>query len=482
MNLGQCIAKILLEAEDEEQRTIALFPGAFKPPHKGHYDVVQKLTQMADEVVILISPKSREGITAEESYAAWELYLSAMDSSNIEVKITEESPIKEVYNVVKENPRTNFVLAFGKGEIERFKSVSKFPNIKIFDAGTIEGTSATGLRMALVSKNESDIEKYLPSGIAVVDFLNAIGEKSGLETPEEEPENVQQTEPNQPEGPLKESGGLAPLEYDSPYHDYVLSQMDKIEKASEIFNLPIEDIQYAFEIGHEVVLTDSIWSKLENTKSYQVKSLKDAIKIAQSHKVNIQPYINAIKNKKQLPLPLVMSYGDGKYYLIGGEIELSLYKALNLQPIALLAVLNLKKMSGTISSALHEENDIASMKLKDEQIDVVRQFIKYAVKSLDLQNLPSNLTLSYNTSKARHLHTFGYFDPTTNAIWLYVKDRNVADILRTLAHELVHRKQEEEGRIDNNSGQTGSSIENEANAMAGILLRNFGKHHEEIYE
>jgi Zn-dependent peptidase ImmA (M78 family) len=58
----------------------------------------------------------------------------------------------------------------------------------------------------------------------------------------------------------------------------------------------------------------------------------------------------------------------------------------------------------------------------------------------------------------------------------------MADLLRTLAHELVHRKQSEDGRIDYNSGKTGSEIENEANAMAGVLLRKFGKQNEEIYQ
>jgi hypothetical protein len=58
----------------------------------------------------------------------------------------------------------------------------------------------------------------------------------------------------------------------------------------------------------------------------------------------------------------------------------------------------------------------------------------------------------------------------------------MADILRTLAHELVHRKQDEDGRLDITSGETGSEIENEANAQAGILLRNFGKTNKHIYE
>jgi Zn-dependent peptidase ImmA (M78 family) len=101
---------------------------------------------------------------------------------------------------------------------------------------------------------------------------------------------------------------------------------------------------------------------------------------------------------------------------------------------------------------------------------------------LGLQSPPSNLTLSYDNDKAKEKRSFGYFDPNNKKIWVYVKNRNMADILRTLAHELVHRKQEEDGRLDINSGKTGSPIEDEANALAGVLLRNFGKINNSIYE
>jgi hypothetical protein len=47
---------------------------------------------------------------------------------------------------------------------------------------------------------------------------------------------------------------------------------------------------------------------------------------------------------------------------------------------------------------------------------------------------------------------------------------------------LVHRKQDEDGRIDYESGETGSDIENEANAQAGVLLRDYGKVDNGIYE
>jgi hypothetical protein len=131
---------------------------------------------------------------------------------------------------------------------------------------------------------------------------------------------------------------------------------------------------------------------------------------------------------------------------------------------------------------LMKENINKLQHLTESQTATIGEFIKYACKNLEIQKIPHNLTLSYDTNAAREKRSFGYFDPNINKIWVYVKNRNMADILRTLAHELVHRKQDEDGRISYESGKTGSDIENEANAKAGILLRDFGKQHEEIYQ
>jgi hypothetical protein len=114
--------------------------------------------------------------------------------------------------------------------------------------------------------------------------------------------------------------------------------------------------------------------------------------------------------------------------------------------------------------------------------DTVKQFIGFVKEKLNLTQLPTKLILSRDTDKARQNRSFGYFDPNDGSIWVYVKNRNTADILRTLAHELVHRKQEFEGKLDNNSGNTGSEVENEANALAGVLLRDFGQMNQMIYE
>jgi len=455
MNLGKYLAQQLLEANQE---TIAIFPGAFKPPHKGHLEVARMLLKKANQLVILVSPNVRDGVDADESVAVWNLYKTLLDGP-VEVRVAAESPIKETYNIVKNNPDTNFIVAFGKAEADRFKSMVKYPNATVFDGGYIQDANATQLRQALDSKDETAIQKYLPNGISPVDFLKAIGRKSTISP--QEPTQLQEVQP---------------MDATSPYHDLVVSELGEVDRTAQKFNVPVNDLQYAFEAGRENILTDNVWSKLENSDSYQIQNLEQAIKLANKYKKDWRSIVRAIQDEKQLPLPLVLNYAKDKYYLVGGNTRLMFYKALGVQPIVLL---------GTIDLTIDEDSevfDLNTIKLKESQTATVGEFIKYAIKNLAIQNPPRNLTFSYDNDQAKSKRSFGYFDPNDNKIWVYVKNRNMADILRTLAHELVHRKQAELGMLDNMSGETGSTIENEANAQAGVLLRDFGKINDSIYE
>jgi len=439
MNLGQYIANVILEAEDKP--TIALFPGAFKPPHKGHFAAVKKLLEQADQVVVLISPKTREGVTADESIAIWELYKTLLDGS-VEIRVAGESPVKEAYKVAESNPDTNFILASGKGEDERFKTaIAKLPNVKSVDVGNFEGTNATDLRVALQTNNEDAIKQYLPDGVNIADFLQALSKK------------------------MKANTDATPVDVDLQERQY--------QNTDDAYEIP--DMRYAFVAGNMVVLSDDIWSKLENSDSYEVNSLEDAVELAKEYGKDWKPTFDAVKSDKTINPPLVLNYDKDKYYLVGGNTRLMFSKALGKTPKVLMGTLNLgvPKRTTTISEV---------KKLNESETGTIGEFIKFAIKNLGIQNPPRNLALSYDTAKAKEMRSFGYFDPNSNKIWVYCGNRNMGDILRTLAHELVHRKQDEDGRISYESGKTGSEIENEANAKAGVLLRDFGKQHEEIYQ
>ena len=444
--------------------TIALYPGAFKPPHKGHFDVVKKLLEITDKVIILVSSKPRDGFTAEESVEVWNLYKHTLDG-DVEIKVVEGSPVKEVYDTVEENPDTDYIAAFGKGEFSRYKSIEKYHNVKIFDAGTIDGIHATDLRQIIADKNVNRLDMYLPQGISYIDFLDIFKKKQMQEVFSKEwwLENLQ----------LNES---PPINFErDEYEDYVNQNRDKIEKAAAVFNFPIDDMVFAFTAGDEVVLTDDEWSKLQNTKSYKIKSLEDAISHSLKLGINPKQYIDFIKAKKELPLSLVLNYGQDKYYLVGGEVILSLYRALGIIPTVLQGTINIQ--TKTLPEPMNEDVDD-----KDKTYSLISEFIKFAAKELSLKQLPSGITVSYDTDKAKNNKSMGHFNPENSKVWLYVKDRTPADYLRTLAHELVHRKQAEDNRLDADSGKTGSEIENEANAQAGVLLRKFGELNNTIYE
>jgi hypothetical protein len=313
--------------------------------------------------------------------------------------------------------------------------MGKNPNAKVFDAGTFEGQNATGLRAALLANNEDAIKQFLPDGIDIADFLMALSKAKKEEIPTEEPAAAPAAEP----APVAEYKSIS---QDDTFANYVLSRETEIEQAAQDFNFPIPDIRYAFTTGNMVILTDDIKSKLEN------KDHRD-------------------EDKGAGPA-MILNYDKDKYYLVYGSHLIH-----GEDPKVLMAVLDLE---GPKPFPLKEG------KLNESETATIGEFIKYAIKNLGIQNPPRNLSLSYDTNKAKEMRSFGYFSPNDNKIWVYCANRNMADILRTLAHELVHRKQDEDGRISYESGKTGSEIENEANAMAGVLLRDFGKQHEEIYQ
>lgn len=97
----------------------------------------------------------------------------------------------------------------------------------------------------------------------------------------------------------------------------------------------------------------------------------------------------------------------------------------------------------------------------------IKDFALWAIKLLEIEQAPRIKLVGDTKTTA-----LGYFDPETQDIVVSVKDRHQMDIMRTLAHELVHRKQNEARELN---GETGSPDENEANALAGVLLRWWGR-------
>lgn len=112
---------------------------------------------------------------------------------------------------------------------------------------------------------------------------------------------------------------------------------------------------------------------------------------------------------------------------------------------------------------------------------ITAHFVKFCQKELNIQELPK-ITLISDKEFVSRFRSFGEYNPANRSIRVYYLGRNTADVLRSLAHELTHHRQEELGMIGPESGNTGSEIEDEANAMAGILMRQYGKINIKIYD
>ena len=114
---------------------------------------------------------------------------------------------------------------------------------------------------------------------------------------------------------------------------------------------------------------------------------------------------------------------------------------------------------------------------KQRFVEIFSKFLPLAMHHLKLDSLP---TIKFEkTVGDEQQPTFGKFENETNTLYVALANRHPNDILRTVAHELQHYKQGMEHRLEPTSGDTGSPIENEANAMAGIVMRHFNKKYPE---
>jgi hypothetical protein len=114
---------------------------------------------------------------------------------------------------------------------------------------------------------------------------------------------------------------------------------------------------------------------------------------------------------------------------------------------------------------------------KKRFVEMFQKFLPICMQTLGLTSLPK-MEFHAHIQDDRQ-PTFGRFVNETQTLEVALANRHPNDILRTIAHELQHYKQGQDNRLDINSGATGSPIENEAHAMAGIVMRHFNKQYPE---
>jgi len=117
------------------------------------------------------------------------------------------------------------------------------------------------------------------------------------------------------------------------------------------------------------------------------------------------------------------------------------------------------------------------MKLTKENVQKIKQFAQHCIHELKLK-VPVKITLSKHQTGQP---TAGYYNPQDCTVFVAVHNRAMADIMRTVAHELTHCKQQQDG-VDFPSDDEGlQPLEDEANWSSGRLVRFYGRKNRDMY-
>ena len=162
-------------------KTVAVVPGAFKPPHKGHLDMVRAYAANADEVVVLISRPTKSGrklpngreVTAEDSLKIWNLLTTGMPNVRVEIS-THASPINAAYEYVGDEGPLNVgdTVILGAStkddDWKRWTGAEKY----IKDGVKLKSPERTAVKPTMRSKTDKK-GKPLPYGATA--FRDALG-------------------------------------------------------------------------------------------------------------------------------------------------------------------------------------------------------------------------------------------------------------------------------------------------------------------
>ncbi len=118
--------------------------------------------------------------------------------------------------------------------------------------------------------------------------------------------------------------------------------------------------------------------------------------------------------------------------------------------------------------------------LDENKKEKLNNFVKFVKEQLELKTVP---TISIQNHR-NGLKTTANYDYTkeNKIVKVCMKNRALVDVMRSIAHELVHHKQFEQGRLDVKPPDIGGEIEDEANAKAGQFIKMYAKKDPTIYD
>jgi Zn-dependent peptidase ImmA (M78 family) len=118
--------------------------------------------------------------------------------------------------------------------------------------------------------------------------------------------------------------------------------------------------------------------------------------------------------------------------------------------------------------------------LTDKGKEQLKKFALFVIKELGIEQAPT-IAIQNGRGKLRTTANYDY-NKENKIIKVNAHKRALVDVMRSLAHELTHHKQYEQGRLKVQPTDIGGEIEDEANAKAGQFIKMYAKKDPSIYD
>jgi hypothetical protein len=393
---------------------IALYPGAFKPPHRGHFGVVQSLlnnthkglsytaddyleigrsvltgkqdqTSTITEVIVIIGGGVRNGISAEESKNVWEIYKKYL-KGKVTIVISDLNPMMTSKNIAQSNPSQEYYAITGVRseddltDLKRITAYKNTPNVKgLAIPGDESQTRATDFRKAILSGNLDQIIDFFPKQLKREEILSII--------------NM-----------LKQS---------------IISEMMLESLDTTLLNM----------FGSDFTPSSQPTTNQEPTTSVE-KPVEDKMVSTFEQLTNI----------------------------LGPEFDMDL-------------------TNNVITIKLPQEEETST---GFDYVPYMASLLSYMIdKGMNITPIPEVKIKQDIEESSNFFGRTAYYDPGMKEIVLYTHNRHPKDVMRSFAHEMIHHKQNMEGRLANiqtsNTNEDGHllELEKEAYLQGNIVFRNW---------
>lgn len=114
----------------------------------------------------------------------------------------------------------------------------------------------------------------------------------------------------------------------------------------------------------------------------------------------------------------------------------------------------------------------SDLDFEDKKIEYIRDFISFVCDKLKMKD---GVSVFLRNGRDNYIATTASYVPSNNTNHIRCGNRAIIDILRSIAHELVHNRQRELEMFNPEKGvqNIGGDIEDQANSVAGIFIKDF---------